>query len=210
MRLTSLSFVLAALTAQAQIISFGVKAGAPLTDAHPHHFADNSTIDTGRWTVGPTIEFRLIRGFSIEFDALYRGYKSTSAYLFTDPAAGILSSWHHVDTKAWDLPLLLKYRFAAGRLRPFLSGGYSATHESSDVTWSLNCLEDAAACGALTTYPTLGTDRTEQDSRFRRGPVAALGIEFKYRRITIVPEIRYSRLNNPNTNQATVLLGVLF
>ncbi|MGH9657148.1 MAG: hypothetical protein ACRD96_01320, partial [Bryobacteraceae bacterium] len=63
---------------------------------------------------------------SVEFDALYRSRRTSttfplrfgqvqSPYLF-------LSSDR---TKTWDFPLLLKYRFSDGRLRPFVSAGAS-------------------------------------------------------------------------------------
>ena len=210
MRITIPLFFAAAILAPAQIVSFGVKAGAPLTDAKPHHFSSNSRIDTGRWTVGPTVEFRVVHGLSVEFDALYREYSSTVSSLFTDASSIHFFSVDRADTKAWDLPLLLKYRFIAGPVRPFLTGGYSVTHESSDVTLLLTCLESAASCRAGNPLLVLDRARTYHDPRFRRGPVAGAGLEFKFWKIKIAPEIRYSRLDNPNTNQATVLAGFTF
>src|SRR6516164_11169187 len=122
-------FFLAAVTAPAQRLSFGVKAGAPVTDASPYQYAPYSIVDTGRWTVGPTVELRIVAGLSFEFDALYRGFRRQGSDAFTVIPAGVsqgqASSFtaayltFQQNAKEWDFPLLLKYRFTSGPLNPF-------------------------------------------------------------------------------------------
>src|SRR5215469_13297405 len=119
------SYFFTAALASAQIVSVGVKGGVPVTQAVACCYSSPTNIlDTGRWTVGPTIEFRLLFGFSVEADALYRGYRqqfsvTSSEFILpgvstvTYPAIFFSS---HSSTKAWDFPILLKYRIGSRRL----------------------------------------------------------------------------------------------
>ncbi len=209
MRYTISLFFAAALMAPAQVVSFGIKAGVPMTQASPHRFAGEA-IDTGRWTVGPTIEVRLVHNFSLEADALYHSYSSQNRSSFTDPDYGLMFSSIRSDTKAWDLPLLLKYRFLSGSWRPFVDGGYAVSYESNDVTAILTCYTSGTLCNASSTYQGLGTPSTFGYSGFRRGPSAGAGVEFRFGKVKIAPEIRYTRIDNPNTNQATAMVGFSF
>ena len=80
MRLVIPFFLITGL-APAQIVSVGVKAGVPVTPAAPNYGGDfQGMIDTGRWTVGPTIELHLGSRFSIEADALYRAYRQQNTF----------------------------------------------------------------------------------------------------------------------------------
>ena len=75
-------FLLLPVLAPAQLISVGVKAGIPVTQALPDYVSSSSgLLDTGRWTVGPTIELRLVHGFSLEADALYRAYRLQQTFV---------------------------------------------------------------------------------------------------------------------------------
>src|SRR5690349_4677695 len=111
----------AALTAQAQTFSFGAKAGVPVTSALPYDNSPYSIVDTGRWTVGPTAEVPLFSHLSFEADALFRAYRFqttgasflSSGFTMIANQAGA-SGYSRQDTKEWDFPLLLKYRFHAG------------------------------------------------------------------------------------------------
>jgi hypothetical protein len=208
--LLSISCFLAACTAQAQFVSLGVKGGVPVTPAIPGLSSTNPYLDTGRWTVGPTLELHLVSGLSFETDALFRGYTVVNTYVLAPTDSSWSQSTVKSSVKAWDFPLLLKYRLPVGAVRPFLDGGYSFTHESTDAFGSFaSILSTSLPSGtALTTVN--GTFNGEfQSSRNLRGPAAGVGVEFRHGRIKIAPEVRYTHLN-PNTNLATVLVGVTF
>jgi hypothetical protein len=192
-------FIAAGFTLCAQVVSFGVKAGVPVTDALPYNF-DGFHLDTGRWTVGPTAEFHLPARISIEIDGLYRGYRTISSFPVGIAGSPYLIESHN-DVKAWDFPLLLKYRILGGPTRPFVDAGYQLTHESSDVTTT--CVSTGGVCNLLLVHPT-------QSSLNRTGPAAGGGIEFKAGKIRLAPEVRYVHLNKPGTNQVTILFGVTF
>jgi hypothetical protein len=99
-----LLILLAVVPAHAPLFSYGFKAGSPVN--YPGGFPTlfSSRVES-RWTGGPTIELHLPARFSLEFDALYRSH-------------------------VWDFPLLLKYRFTGGPMRPFVSGGAFYSRET--------------------------------------------------------------------------------
>jgi hypothetical protein len=211
MRQSILLFLAAATTVNAQFVSFGVKGGVPLSEAIPNRlFCCFDTLNTGRWTVGPTVEFRLPFRFSFEVDALFRGYRlEGNGPAFLGPNLSPLLISNRQDVKAWDLPFLLKYRILNGSTRPFLNAGMSVTRQSTDYSGTGVCL------GPLSCYPPDSPNPVLNASKFtlsqnRRGIVAGAGVEFKYGRARISPEFRYTRLQNLGTHQAAILFGLTF
>ena len=173
-----------------------------------------TSADTGRWTVGPTAEVKIYRRFSLELDALYRSYRNTSVFVFSGPLTPggdtvQFESAAKNETHVWDLPVLLKYRFTAGRWRPFLDAGYQWSFSSSDVRSNLTCLSGPNTCSGvpLPFGPSSGTTSTD----VARGPAAGAGVEIKVGKFKLAPEVRYTHLSNaPNANQVTVLAGFTF
>jgi len=204
-----------ALTAPAQIVSFGVKAGVPLTSALPYNYGNTGMVDTGRWTVGPTVEFRLFRGLSAEVDLLYRGYRVQQSMAFSSSVyEGTtflpLFSASQQSTKIWDIPLLAKYRFGDRSWRPFVDLGVTLSHESSDITSTFACLATTDECNASNVSSYYHWNREHSASRNRVGLTAGTGVEFSYGKFKIAPEIRYTRYQEAKRNQATMLVGFTF
>jgi hypothetical protein len=212
--------VVAACMAQDQRFSFGLKAGSPVRSALPYAEGPESIVDTGRWTVGPTAEVRLFGDLSFEVDALYRGYRYQSSnggsYIFvgesgTSPVLTVFSSYKQ-DAKEWDVPLLLKYRFHAGKMRPFVDVGGVLARVSSDFTSRVSCFsgQDLSTSQAVCSsygFSDVALPSTFHSSVNRHGPTAGLGVEFRYGHIKIAPEVRYMRLTQPNVNEVTVMAG---
>ncbi|MGA2436053.1 MAG: outer membrane beta-barrel protein, partial [Bryobacteraceae bacterium] len=120
--------VSATIALPADFLSFGIKGGIPLNDAFntsPDGYASYS-INTARYTVGPEVELKLPFGLGLEVDTLYRrlGYDFTTNII---PLMGIsqLFTSSQITANAWDVPLLLKYRFLHGPFRPYVSAGPS-------------------------------------------------------------------------------------
>src|SRR5437868_9345221 len=66
----------AAISANAQFVSFGFKVGAPILDAVPKgRYSSFDALTTGRWTGGPSVEFRLPFRFALEVNELFRGFR---------------------------------------------------------------------------------------------------------------------------------------
>lgn len=212
MRQSIAFFLLAVTAATAQVVSYGIKGGVPVTDAErrpiglwPSFFG---YVSTGRLTIGPAIEFHLPARFSIEVNALYRGFEAgTAGTVQLGSGLNPLFFSTRRTVRAWDLPLLLKYRFPGERMQPFLSAGVSLTRESADTSVFYTC------GGPLPCYPPEMIPFAGglfSNSRNREGYVGATGAEFRLSRIRVAPEIRYTRLQNPGTNQVAILFGILF
>jgi len=209
-----------AALASAQIVSVGVKGGVPATQALAGSYSSPTNIlDTGRWTIGPTIEFRLLFGFSLEADALYRGYREQSSFTSNEviippgtnlnPVIPAFFVSSQSNTKVWDFPLLLKYRVGSHRFRPFVDAGYTFSHRTSDFTSFSRCLSSQAVCQASAPVFGNGTFRGSF-SENSGGPTGGVGVEYRYGRVKIAPEVRYTHLGNPTSNLVTVMVGVTF
>ncbi len=203
--------LLLAQTDKAVWLTGGVKLGAPLNDPAARTSVFTSYTQ-GRWTGGPTVELRLPYRFAVEFDALYRGYRTNTAYsIRLDSNLAPYQFSGTQATRAWDLPLLLKYRFKLGVLRPFVSAGYQWTHESREFTGFYQCTEAQGACKPSYLTSELGFSNGHS-SEVIHGPAAGAGLEFRTRYVTIAPEFRFSRPTHgyPRENRATALVGFTF
>jgi len=167
----------------------------------------------------PTIEFRLLFGFSLEADALYRGYREQSSFTSNEviippgtnlnPVIPAFFVSSQSNTKVWDFPLLLKYRVGSHRFRPFVDAGYTFSHRTSDFTSFSRCLSSQAVCQASAPVFGNGTFRGSF-SENSGGPTGGVGVEYRYGRVKIAPEVRYTHLSNPTSNLVTVMVGVTF
>ena len=212
-------FLFSATAALAQPISFGVKAGVPLTDfvsTAKTIGANNYNIFTShinRYIVGATGELRLPLGLSIELDALYRrlNYQNNSG------STGIttVNTVANTSGNAWEFPLLAKYRFAGKTLRPFLDAG---------VAWdTLQGLKQdvTSVVGPAPTTRTGTSTPAELAHKTTRGYVLGAGLDIKLLVLHIQPEVRFTRwgaqhfvdpnaLLHSNLNQGEFLVGITF
>src|SRR3954447_13074785 len=106
-----------AAAAVAQPIGFGLKGGLPLTDFLNAAKTQNIGFDTttNRYIVGPSIELRLPHGLGIELDALYRHFGYSSFF-----HAIALATDAQTSSSAWEFPLVGKYKFKSGLVRPYV------------------------------------------------------------------------------------------
>ncbi len=205
--LGSLGLLLAAPFAfSGDLFSFGVKAGVPLNDAFntATHGELSYLSNTKRFVVGPEFDINLPAGFAVEVDALYRrlDFESNSN----------LNTFEHNATtsNAWDIPLLLKWRFAPmGPVRPYVGGGPT-------FRGLTNVHQVATFFSGGTSTST--SSPSELNDRFVTGFTAVAGLQlFKH----VSPEIRYTRwgwdaFRNPgmafrsNPDQWDFMLGVTF
>lgn len=112
--------------ADAQLFSFGVKAGVPLTSTYTTQFISDGGASAGqqRFTIGPTAEVHLPFHLSIEVDALWRQSS------FSEIGANI--NYRHLSVNDWQFPILAKYQRTAGPIHPFIDGGIVYRHVSTD------------------------------------------------------------------------------
>ena len=184
--------LLFAAAAWAQPFSAGIKAGLPLTDFVNTVNGVTST-KTNRYLVGPTAELHLPWGFGVEVDVLYRRFDYTN---IVGSALGAVGSVNTVGN--WEFPVLLKYRFPAKIVRPYIDGG---------VAWD-----------KLSGITTAATGTTQKNTTM--GAVLGVGLDVHVAIIHILPEVRYTRWTsqhfnlvnvlNSNQNQAEVMVGITF
>ncbi len=207
-----LSLLLPAI-AFGQAVSFGVKAGVPLTDAYSVSKGGASEArryfsSAGRYTVGPTAELKLPAGAGIEVNALYKrqdfGWSATQANALLQA---------ETSSSSWEFPVLLKVRMPGVLFRPYGEAGMSF-RTLRGVKQTLT----TELAGRTTTV----TDTPEElNERAMKGFVLGGGIEVKAPVVRVSAELRYTRwsgeafrgvrdLLHSTRNQAEFLVGVAF
>lgn len=195
--------LLAAGAALAQPFTWGVRAGVPLNDAFNTVSNQNFTFNTNtnRYLIGPTAELHLPFGLGVEVDALYRHFSYTGSGIFQGSSAVT-----NVSSGNWEFPLLLKYRFPAKIVRPYIDAGV-AWNKLSGLTQTVSHL---GSTGSL---------KVEQDNS--AGFVLGGGIDLHAVFVHVMPEIRYIRwgsaqITDPtgfiksSQNEAQFLVGFTF
>jgi hypothetical protein len=166
---TSLLFLLSGTSLFGQRVSTGFVAGGhanyefvshyhPIPGFRPFHRVS----DKGGYLAGATVEVRLINRLSILADALYKPlqYRDLAGF---HPDGSIVSA--HASVITWQFPVLAKYRFTTGKLRPYLEGGPS--------------------------FRTAGNLNATNPSN--HGISAGAGIEAQWRALSLSPGVRYTR-----------------
>jgi hypothetical protein len=199
------ALLLLAGSAQAALLSAGLKAGVPLTETFDFISSDPRTrffSSTKRYLIGPTFELNLPAGLSVEFDALFRKFSYDRTDLI-DVALGNYSA----SGNQWEFPLLLKYKFPGVLARPYIAAGPTLNHFSSITVVGSTLLGR--------------TTPQELKKRAIAGAVVGAGIQVHAIVLKISPEIRYTRwgsdafsdvrgLFSTNRNQAEFLIGITF
>ncbi len=174
-----------------QVLSVGVKAGVPLTDAYTDVFVpDGAGSGTEqRFTVGPTAEVHLPFHLSVEVDALWR---RSSLY-----QNGANISLITASVNDWQIPFLAKYELRFGPVHPFIDGGVVYRHASDSGSF-VPAISNANSSGVSIGW----------------------GVTLKFLHFRLSPEVRYTRWPSPpnyqiagtlsNANQADFLVGFTF
>lgn len=112
-----------------QNLSVGIIGGSSLTGAaqdvttlHPIGPSIRVWSPSKDWIVGAMVEFRFRSYFSLELDGMFRELHVTWAGVLPD---GTLNSVSPSPVVTWEFPVLAKYRFGSGRLKPFFEAGPS-------------------------------------------------------------------------------------
>ena len=195
-----LLWLIGTLSAFAQLLSFGVRGGLPLTDFYHAVSSPGSTFSSTstRYIVGPTIELHLPAGIGVEADVLYRRFDYRASGNLVDTLVNAGAS------NAWEFPLLVKYKTPGLFVRPFLDAGVAFNRWSG--------FKQLQVLTVVTRSDVSGTDT---------GFVAGAGIELHTPLVRLSPEIRYTRWGassitdlggalRSNQNQAEVLIGLTF
>lgn len=192
------------LAVWAQLVSFGVKGGVPVTNAFDTARTGSFGYlsDTKRYLVGPAFELRFPLGLGVEFNALYKRLNYS---------AQAESQTMVTTANSWEFPLLFKLRATTPALRPYVTAGPSFRRLSGLRSF----LAGVSGVSAGTTDPA------ELENRFSAGFAVGGGLEMGGR-FRVAPEIRYTRWGSPSfrsilvpgfsssQNQLDFLLGIHF
>ena len=220
-------------SADAQLLSVGVKGGIPLNDSFLFTRSSSSLprvvvtrasyfAKTKRYVVGPAVQVHLSLRLAVEFNVLYRRLNYDSNFYTRSPSSGEgFINTNNVANK-WEFPLLMKYRFSGAAVRPFVVAGVSVNR--------INGTGQVRATGQRT-FTEWRYTRTVSQSGFpleelarssTGGFVLGGGVEMPLSFIRITGEIRYTRWAHENfrqalethfgsnLNQADFLLGISF
>lgn len=195
---------------QAQPLTYGFKLGVPVVDTAG--FTPFSSTTQSRWAGGPAVELHLPRRFSVEFSALLRSSREQSQLSFPFGASVnpyLVSMTDKV--KTWDLPLLVKYRFTGGRVRPFVGAGGAWSRRASKHQSVYTCMGPQGSCQPPE-YPGEIHGGFTRSTLTKFGPAASAGVEFKTKYVAIAPEVRWNRAFSgaPVRNQFMFGVGISF
>jgi hypothetical protein len=196
----------------AQLVSIGVKGGVPITDAFETFRGNQASYatNTKRYVAGPAAQLN-IGPFAVELDALYKrlGYQ----YQQTGPGG---SATAQTVANSWEFPLLGKFAFLPGPIRPFVDAGASWRHISG-----IEQVRDVVNTAGSVLHTSFNT-APEFNKRNDVGFVFGGGVELRISRLRISPEFRYTRWGSENfrdpvgsllrteRNQGDFLLGISF
>lgn len=193
-------------------LSFGIRAGVPLTDFIDSVNSGNDvvTATTHRYIVGPSLELRLPGGFGVEVDALYRRFNYNSSFNLVDVFTN-----NQTTGNAWEFPLLVKYRFATPLIKPYIDAGLAFDTLSGLKQTVVSTLSPNRQTTTTTSNPS------ELKNSTTAGFVIGFGADIHALVLHISPEIRYTRWGSShftipngaaisNQNQAEFLVGFTF
>jgi hypothetical protein len=195
-------------SASAQLISAGVKGGVFLTE--PGSYGSN---ESKRYTVGPSIEFRLPYRFAAEVDALYSRVGETFQYSFTSIAGQLPGETTSVISRTrgnrWEFPVIGKYYFRSDRnlWQPFVGTGYAFEAIWFHTTTTTSVLSSSPVTNAPLTYSN------DFRSSVDIGATVVAGVRAKSGRLSVLPEVRYTRWpvnSSTRRNEVKFLLGITF
>ncbi len=217
--------ILCSLPGLAQGLHLGFKAGVPITQyfetgtAGGLHGSAEYSAATRRYTVGASGEWRLGNSFGFEVDALYHrmGYVAI-VHSFDSANGNFANSAIDIKGNSWDFPLLAKYRFGR-RLSPFVAAG-GVVRYVGPVRGRGELTVGSLVDRTSTSTPLDTSDPSELRKRFYPGISAGGGIELRWSRVRVLPELRYVRwtanISAPGgllrfpSNQFEFLAGLLF
>jgi len=187
LKLSSAVFAFSTLCFSQRPISFGVKAGVPITDAFTtrSQFGETDYSASKMYIAGAMLELRLPFHLAIEVDGLYRPVNLTTHVV--DSRFGIDHTFSD-DFKSWEFPVLAKYRFATTAFTPYVEAGPN-----------FRALEGAVSFQS------------------RYGATLGAGVEARLSVLRIAPEFRFTHwgndietrpLTSSKRNQVEFLVGI--
>jgi hypothetical protein len=187
----------------AQQVEVGVVGGIRTTD----DFSGSVSSESKRYIVGPAVDVRLPKRFSVEADALYQRFGFTGLYGYGIGNYGIVRE----RTNSWEFPVILKYRLPIRLVHPFAGIGYAPR--------IVNGADVASGAHGFTPFYN---EHTTANYPVTHGLVLSGGVSLGAGHFQFTPEVRYTYWTAPyldqflshpccgasNQNEVSVLLGI--
>ena len=187
----------------AQQVEVGVDGGIRTTN----DFSGKLTPESKRYIVGPTVDIRLPKRFSVEVDALYQRFGFTGLYSYGIGNYGIVRE----RTNSWQFPVILKYHLPIALRHPFVGIGYAP-----------RIINGADILSGARGYTPFYNERTAVGYPVTHGVVVSGGVSLGAGHFRFTPEVRYTYWTAPylsqflsypccgrsNQNEVSVLLGI--
>jgi hypothetical protein len=187
---------------------FGVAAGVPLTDtlmsssseifAGAVGLADRYNSKTKRLLIGPAFRLDLVRGLGLEFDALYQRVNYDFTTLNSAPGS-FNQTFQQTTANKWEFPLLVQYNIPVSKLKPFVEAGPSILH----ITTAKSTITTTSSMPPSSTVSSV-TGQTGTWAGFTTGG----GLDVRWSRLHLRPEVRYSRWFSPTTGPIAGAFGL--
>ena len=172
----------------AQQVEVGVEGGIRTTD----DLSGTVSSESKRYIVGPTVDIRLPKHFSVEVDALYQRFGFTA-----NEAAGNFSAIARERTNSWEFPLILKYHLPTRLVHPFVGIGYAPRIvNGADVSSGEQDYGNPYYnVRTVTSYPVT------------HGVVVSGGVSLGAGHFRFAPEVRYTYWTAPYVDQGEDVAG---
>jgi hypothetical protein len=186
----------------AQRVEVGIEGGIRTSDAYGGVLSSESK----RYIVGPTVDIRLTKRFSVEADVLYQRLGFTGNYGYGIGNYGYVRE----RSNSWQFPAILKYRLPVLPLHPYVGIGYPA----QILGWS----DIASGARGYTPYRN---EHSTGEFPVTHGIVFSGGVSLAAGHLRLTPELRYTYSPYPylsvgyqngwwisNQNEVSVMMGI--
>ena len=198
MRFSLLLLVVVFLTShmvEAQQVAVGVVGGVRTTD----DVSGSLTTESKRYIVGPSVDIRLPKQLSFEFDALYRRFGFTG---YENSCCGFGSAITRERANSWEFPMILKYHLHVGPVHPFVGVGYAPRIVHGTDVASGSYLTGISDNPPMNSYTYFFNQRTPTSYPVTQGVIISGGVSRGIGHVLFTPEVRYVHWNAPFLNQS--------
>jgi hypothetical protein len=174
----------------AQPVSIGVLGGVPIIEQTDTSNSLNHD-ESRPYILGPSIEVRLLAGFTLEADALYQRIGNTSSFSLIDSflgtgVAAITGETTRTRANEWEFPLLGKYYFRRNSAwQPFVGTGWAMRLAEIHESGTESIINTGAA---ISTFSLNNSFRSDLDV----GATFAAGLRYRIGHFALQPQFRYT------------------
>ncbi len=188
-----LILVLNAMPLTAQLFTYGVKIGAPLSDPSGNLSTSLS------YAVGPSVEFALPNHFALEASGILHHFRNSSQIEVQSDPGTTSTVTRSVRGNSWEFPLLAKRYFptSSKRITPYAGAGVAFR----TIGYQFEGIRASILSGTNLVPVSTPLEPVQARSGLGAGAAFEAGFRTRIGRIALLPEIRYTRWGDQRTGQ---------